>query len=63
LANEWQELDSKTIEEYKQKAQNDMQRYRIEMTVYKEQKMLQQQQKGSDASGMSTTASAFTPNN
>ncbi|KAG7341739.1 HMG high mobility group box-containing protein [Nitzschia inconspicua] len=44
IGKRWQELDDSQMNVYKQKAQNDMQRYKTEMAEYKEKKMIQQQQ-------------------
>ncbi|KAG7351547.1 HMG high mobility group box-containing protein [Nitzschia inconspicua] len=44
IGKRWQELDDSQMNVYKQKAQNDMQRYKTEMAEYKEKKRIQQQQ-------------------
>jgi hypothetical protein len=44
IGKRWQELDPNIMDEYKQKAQDDMQRYKTEMEVFKERRMLQQRQ-------------------
>lgn len=42
IGKRWQELDAAKMDEYKQKAQDDMQRYKTEMAAYKEKKIVQQ---------------------